>query len=229
MEAGPQDSSLWIQIPVGYVKTVGHPRYDWCFQTEPNESIGGRVFFYPRGRVVGGSSAINGHIYIRGQAADYDYSRRLGNTGWAWSDVLPYFRKSENRAAGPDCFHGTAGPLPVTAQRSRMPIVDIFIKAAAEIGIPETADFNSGDNEGCGYFEVNQKHGVRVSSAAAFLHPVRSRHNLRVLENTQATAVLFRGKRAVGLQMFTHGQRAIASAKAEVILSAGTTGSPHLL
>jgi choline dehydrogenase len=229
VEAGPLDSSLWIKIPIGYINTVGNPRYDWCFETEPNESIGGRSLFYPRGRVLGGSSAINGHIYIRGQAADYDHWHSSGNTGWAWTDVLPYFRKSEDRAGGPDCFHGSGGPLPVTPQRSRMPILDTFIKAAAEIGVPETADFNTGDNEGCGYFEVNQKCGLRVSSAAAFLHPARSRPNLRVLPNTQATAVVFRGKRAIGIEMFAKGRRVTASARAEVILSAGTIGSPHLL
>jgi choline dehydrogenase len=229
VEAGPPDASPWIRIPVGYIKTVGNPRYDWCFQTKPNDSIGGRVLFYPRGKVVGGSSAINGHIYIRGQAADYDHWRSLGNVGWAWSDVLPYFKKSEDRAGGPDCFHGSGGPLPVRPQRSRMPILDTFIKAVAEIGILEIADFNSSNTEGCGYFEVNQKCGVRVSSAAAFLHPVRSRPNLRVLPNTQATAVLFRGRRAIGLEMFADGRRATASACGEIILSAGTIGSPHLL
>jgi choline dehydrogenase len=229
VEAGPPDSSLWIKIPVGYIKTVGNPRYDWCFETEPNEFLNDRVLHYPRGRVLGGSSAINGHIYIRGQAADYDNWRALGNIGWAWEDVLPYFKKSEDQAHGPDHVHGVGGPLPVTDQRSRMPLLDTFIKAVAEIGIPMTRDFNSGDNEGCGYFQVNQERGKRVSSATAFLHPVKSRANLRILTEAHAMRIRFEGDRAVGVDLWVNGQRATALAYGEVILSAGTIGSPHLL
>lgn len=228
-EAGPPDSSFWIKVPVGYIKTVGNPRYDWCFETEPNEFLNGRVLLYPRGKVLGGSSAINGHIYIRGQAADYDNWRALGNIGWAWEDVLPYFKKSEDQARGPDQVHGVGGPLPVVDQRSRMPLLDTFINAVAEIGIPVTRDFNSGDNEGCGYFQVNQKRGRRVSSATAFLHPVRSRPNLRILTEAQAMRIRFEGGKAVGVDLWVNRQRATAFAQAEIILSAGTIGSPHLL
>ena len=201
LEAGGKDSSPWIAVPVGYTRLVGNPKYDWCFESEPNPSLGGRVMSYPRGRVLGGSSAINGHIYIRGQAADYDHWRDLGNVTWGWSDVLPYFKKSEDQARGPDEAHGAGGLLPVTDQRSRMPLLDTFILAAAETGIPITTDFNRSDNEGCGYFQVNQKNGLRRSSVAAFLKPVRSRQNLKVFTGAHATRVRLEKGRAMGVEV----------------------------
>jgi choline dehydrogenase len=229
LEAGGKDSSPWIAVPVGYTRLVGNPKYDWCFESEPNPSLGGRVMSYPRGRVLGGSSAINGHIYIRGQAADYDHWRDLGNATWGWSDVLPYFKKSEDQARGPDEAHGAGGLLPVTDQRSRMPLLDTFILAAAETGIPITTDFNRGDNEGCGYFQVNQKNGLRRSSAAAFLKPVRSRQNLKVFTGSHATRVRLEKRRAIGVEVRVDREVGTAQARSEVILAAGTIGSPHLL
>jgi choline dehydrogenase len=229
IEAGGKDSSPWIAVPAGFTRLVGNPKYDWCFQSEPNPSLGGRVLSYPRGKVLGGSSAINGHIYIRGQAADYDHWRDLGNANWGWSDVLPYFKKSEDQAHGADDAHGTGGLLPVTDQRSRMPLLDAFIRGAAEVGIPATTDFNRGDNEGCGYFQVNQENGVRWSSATAFLKPVRTRPNLRVVTGAQATGVRIEERRATGVELRFHGEVAAARARSEVILAAGTIGSPYLL
>ena len=229
LEAGGKDSTPWIAVPVGYTRLVGNPKYDWCFNSEPNPNLGGRVLSYPRGKVLGGSSSINGHIYIRGQAADYDQWRNLGNVTWGWSDVLPYFKKSEDRVGRPDEAHSTGGPLPVTDQRSRIPLLDAFIKAAAESGIPITTDFNRGDNEGCGYFQVNQKNGVRWSSATAFLKPVRRRPNLKVATGAHATRIRLEDRRATGVDVRLNHELATAQARSEVILASGTIGSPHLL
>lgn len=229
IEAGSEDSSLWIRIPVGYTKLVGKPKYDWCFESQPNTCLNNRVFAYPRGKVLGGSSSINGHIYIRGQAADYDHWRDCGNDGWAWSDILPYFKKSENQVHGEDDVHGIGGALPVTDTRNRMPLLDVFINAAAEFGIPKTSDFNRGDNEGCGYFQVNQRNGIRWSSATAFLDPVKSRSNLKIITGALAERVRLNQNKATAIDVSLNGERATARARGEVILAAGTIGSPHLL
>jgi choline dehydrogenase len=228
-EAGARDSSPWIRIPVGYTKLVGNPKYDWCFQSQPNTSLNDRVFVYPRGKVLGGSSSINGHIYIRGQAADYEYWRDLGNDGWGWSDLLPYFKKSEDQVHGADDVHGAGGALPVTDQRNRMPLLDVFIHAAAEAGIPITSDFNRGDNEGCGYFQVNQRNGIRWSSATAFLRPVKSRSNLKIITGALVERIRLNQKKADGIDLSLNREHATVRARGEVILAAGTIGSPHLL
>jgi choline dehydrogenase len=229
IEAGRRDSSPWIEIPVGYTKLVGKPKYDWCFESQPNTHLDGRVLAYPRGKVLGGSSSINGHIYIRGQAADYDHWRDLGNSGWGWSEVLPYFKRSEDQIRGEDEFHGRGGALPVTDSRNSMPLLDVFINAVAEIGIPKTSDFNRGDNEGVGYFQVNQRNGRRWSSAKAFLDPVTSRSNLTILTKAYAERVRLHQKKATAIDVSLNREHATARVRGEIILAGGTIGSPHLL
>ncbi|HWA81250.1 MAG TPA: GMC family oxidoreductase N-terminal domain-containing protein [Acetobacteraceae bacterium] len=228
LEAGGRDNYLWIHIPIGYLYTQNNPRTDWCFKTEPEPGLNGRALSYPRGRVLGGCSSINGMIYMRGQARDYDHWRQLGNVGWSWDDVLPYFRRSENQVRGADDAHGEGGEWRVEDMRLSWEILDAFRAAAVEIGIPPTDDFNRGDNEGCGYFQVNQRRGVRVNTAKAFLRPARGRLNLTVLTDAQARAVLFDGRRARGVA-FTRKNVIEEVEAGEVILAAGAIGSPHLL
>ncbi|HEX7007212.1 MAG TPA: choline dehydrogenase [Alphaproteobacteria bacterium] len=229
LEAGGKDDHIWIHIPIGYLYTQGNPRTDWCFKTEAEPGLGGRALNYPRGRVLGGCSSINGMIYMRGQARDYDQWRQLGNPGWAWDDVLPYFKRSEDFVHGADEMHGAGGEWRVEEMRLRWAILDAFREAAAEVGIPKTDDFNRGNNEGCGYFQVNQKRGVRWNTSKAFLRPVMHRPNLRVLTHAQAKAVRFDGRRAAGVEFWQGAQPSFAAAKGEVILAAGAIGSPHLL
>jgi len=229
LEAGGRDNYIWIHIPIGYLYTQNNPRTDWCFTTEPEEGLNGRALNYPRGRVLGGCSAINGMIYMRGQARDYDQWRQMGNRGWSWEDVLPYFKRSEDQARGPDAFHGVGGEWRVEEMRLSWEILDAFRAAAAEVGIPNTDDFNRGDNEGCGYFQVNQKKGVRWTTAKAFLKPVMGRSNLAVLTHAQAKRIRFEGRRAAGVEFWHRGEPAYAAAKGEVILAAGAIGAPQLL
>lgn len=229
LEAGGRDSWHWIHIPVGYLYTMNTPRTDWCFKTEAEAGLNGRALNYPRGRVLGGSSSINGMIYMRGQARDYDNWRQFGNPGWAWSDVLPLFKRSEDHFAGGDDFHGGDGELRVEEQRLSWEILDAFREAAAETGIPKTTDFNRGDNEGCGYFQVNQRKGVRWSAAKAFLRPIEGRSNLTVMTQAQAEKLVLDGKRVTGIDFQQGGQRRRAAARGEVVLTAGAVGSPQLL
>jgi choline dehydrogenase len=229
LEAGGRDDYLWIHIPIGYLYTQNNPRTDWCFKTEPEEGLHGRALNYPRGRVLGGCSSINGMIYMRGQARDYDQWRQLGNIGWGWEDVLPYFKKSEDHVGGADPFHGVGGEWRVESMRLSWEILDAFREAAAELGIPKTDDFNRGNNEGCGYFAVNQKRGVRWNTAKAFLKPVRDRGNLRILTGAQATRIRFADKRVVGIEFSHQGALAYAAVSGELVLAAGAIGSPHLL
>jgi choline dehydrogenase len=229
VEAGGRDNYLWIHIPVGYLYTQNNPRTDWCFRTEAEPGLGGRALNYPRGRVLGGCSSINGMIYMRGQAADYDHWRQLGNRGWGWDDVLPYFKKSEDYVHGADELHGAGGEWRVEEMRLSWEILDAFRAAAAEVGIPATDDFNRGDNEGCGYFQVNQKRGVRWSTAKAFLRPARARSNLEVLTGAEALRIAFDGPRAAGLHLRRQGGDAYVGVSGELILAAGAVGSPQLL
>ena len=178
LEAGGSDNYHWIHIPVGYLYTMGNPRTDWCLKTEPDPGLNGRALNYPRGKVLGGCSAINGMIYMRGQAADYDHWRQLGNAGWAWDDVLPLFKRSEDHWLGASEFHGAGGEWRIEAPRVSWEILDAFRDAAEQCGIPKSDDFNRGDNEGCGYFHVTQRRGVRWTTAKAFLRPARGRPNL---------------------------------------------------
>ena len=228
LEAGGRDNYIWIHIPIGYLYTQNNPRTDWCFKTEPEAGLNGRALSYPRGRVLGGCSSINGMIYMRGQARDYDQWRQLGNVGWSWDDVLPYFRRSEDQVRGADEAHGVGGEWRVEEMRLSWEILDAFRAAASEIGIPPTDDFNRGNNEGCGYFQVNQRRGVRVSAATSFLRPARGRPNLTVLTGAEARAILFEGKRARGVAFARKGVADEAEA-GEVVLAAGAVGSPHLL
>ncbi len=229
LEAGGKDNYIWIHIPVGYLYCMGNPRTDWGFKTEAVPGLNGRALNYPRGRVLGGCSSINGMIYMRGQARDYDHWRQLGNAGWGWDDVLPYFKKSEDSAFGADDMHGTGGEWRVEAQRLRWPILDAFIEACEEVGIPRIEDFNRGDNFGVAYFRVNQRRGVRVNAAKAFLKPALARENLTVISRAQAKEISFDGRRATGVEFWRSGQLSEAKAAGEVILAAGAIGTPQLL
>src|SRR5262245_35980717 len=207
LEAGGKDNNIWIKVPLGLFYLIGNPRADWCYETEPEPECNGRRIPIPRGRVLGGSSSINGMVYVRGQPRDYDVWRQLGNAGWSWDDVLPYFKKSEDFANGADVLHGAGGELRVEDARVRWEILDAFRDAAEEIGIPKTADYNAGNYEGSAYFQVTQRRGVRWSSATAFLKPAMGRPNLRVLTNAQVKCLQIEGRRASGVE-FWHGNTA---------------------
>jgi choline dehydrogenase len=229
LEAGGHDRLFWVHVPAGYLYTQGKARTDWCFKTEPEAELGGRALNYPRGRLLGGSSSINGMIYMRGQAADYDQWRQLGAVGWGWDDVLPIFRRSEDHHGGGDELHGAGGPLKVSRQRTHWPILDAFRDAAEQCGIPKVDDFNRGDNFGCGFFEVNQHQGLRWSAARGFLRPALGRPNLVLATGAQAERLVIADGRASGVVFRREGRLASASARREVILASGAIGSPHLL
>ncbi|TMJ23528.1 MAG: choline dehydrogenase, partial [Alphaproteobacteria bacterium] len=229
LEAGGRDDWIWFHIPVGYLYAMGNPRADWMFKTEAEPGLNGRALNYPRGKVIGGCSAINGMISMRGQAADYDHWRQLGLAGWGWDDVLPIFRRLDGHFLGDTEHHGAGGEWRVEEMRVSWPILDAVTAAANQMGIPKTADFNTGDNNGVGYFHVNQKRGLRVSTARAFLKPALKRPNLRLETGVLVEKVLFEGRRAVGVQFRQNGQLVAARARGEVILSAGAVGSPQIL
>jgi len=229
LEAGGRDNYHWIHIPVGYLYCIGNPRTDWGFHTEPEPGLNGRALMYPRGRVLGGCSSINGMIYMRGQAADYDQWRQMGCTGWGWDDVLPLFKAQEDFYRGASETHGTGGEWRVETARVRWQVLDAFLDAAEQAGIPRTADFNSGDNEGGGYFDVNQLSGIRWNTSKAFLRPAANRPNLRVLTGAQAERLIIEGGEVKGVIFHHQGQRIEARAARETVLSAGAIGSPHLL
>ncbi len=231
LEAGGRDNHPWIHIPVGYLFCIGNPRTDWCFKTEVEEGLGGRALNYPRGRVLGGCSSINGMIYMRGQARDYDGWAAAGNPGWGWSDVLPLFKRMEDHCDGNSAFHGAGGEWRVERQRLHWTLLDAFRDAAGETGIAPVEDFNTGDNEGCGYFQVNQRNGVRWNAAKAFLRPIRQRANLEVLTGVQVERVLLEEGRARAVLARLPGQAAAQrlSARREIVLCAGAIGSPTLL
>ena len=229
LEAGGRDNWIWFHIPVGYLFAIGNPRSDWCFKTEPEEGLNGRSLDYPRGRVIGGSSAINAMIYMRGQAADYDHWRQLGLTGWGWDDVLPYFMRHENHFMGASDAHSVGGELRIEAPRVRWDLLDAFRRAAEQAGIKSVADFNTGDNEGCCAFHVNQKRGRRWSAARAFLKPALRRPNLRLETDCLVEAVVFEGRRAAGVRWRRGGEVRSARCRGEVILAAGSIGSAQLM
>jgi choline dehydrogenase len=226
LEAGGRDNWIWIHIPIGYLYTQNNPRTDWCFRTEPEPGLNGRSLNYPRGRVLGGCSAINGMIYMRGQAADYDHWRQLGNVGWGWDDVLPCFTRMEDFVGGSSDLHGAGGEWRVENPRISWPILDAFREACAQVGIPKTDDFNTGDNEGCGYFQVNQRKGVRWTAAKAFLRPALNRPNLRIVTEAEARHLLFAEQRCIGVAL-VDGRT--VRARREVISCAGAVMSPALL
>lgn len=229
LEAGGRDNYPWIHIPVGYLFCIGNPRTDWCFKTEAEPGLQGRALSYPRGKVLGGCSSINGMIYMRGQAADYDGWAAEGNPGWSWNEVLPLFKKSENHFAGASPLHGASGEWRVERQRLSWPILDAFRSAAEQSGIPRIDDFNGGDNEGCGYFQVNQKAGVRWNAAKAFLKPIAQRANLTVLTGVEVQRLLLEGGRATAVRAMAQGRQQDFKARREIILCAGSIGSPSIL
>ncbi len=229
LEAGGRDNWIWFHIPVGYLFAIGNPRSDWCFKTEPEQGLNGRSLNYPRGKVIGGSSAINAMIYMRGQAADYDHWRQLGLAGWGWDDVLPYFKRHENHFMGENKAHAVGGEWHVSAPRVRWDLLDAFRAAAAQAGIKSIPDFNAGDNEGCCAFHVNQKRGRRWSAARAFLKPVLHRQNLRLETGCLVEGVIFDGRRAAGVRWRQDGRSRMARCRGEVILAAGSIGSAQLM
>ncbi|HVY59235.1 MAG TPA: GMC family oxidoreductase N-terminal domain-containing protein [Xanthobacteraceae bacterium] len=229
LEAGGRDNWIWFHIPVGYLFAIGNPRSDWCFRTEPEPGLNGRALNYPRGKVIGGSSAINAMIYMRGQAADYDHWRQLGLSGWGWDDVLPFFKRHEDHFLGPGEHHAVGGEWRIEPPRIRWDILDAFRAAAAEAGIAPIDDFNTGNNEGSCYFHVNQKRGRRWSAARGFLKPVLHRANLRLETGCLVEGVTFEGRRATGVRWRQAGVTRSARCRGEVILSAGSIGSTQLL
>jgi choline dehydrogenase-like flavoprotein len=229
LEAGGRDNWIWFHIPVGYLFAIGNPRSDWMFRTESEPGLHGRTLAYPRGKVIGGSSAINAMICMRGQSADYDGWRALGLPGWGWAEVLPAFRHLEDHFLGESEHHGVGGGWRVEAPRIRWRVLDAVREAAVELGIPAVDDFNCGDNEGAGYFHVNQKRGRRWSAARGFLKPALGRGNLRLELHTQVEKLITEGHRARGVQFRRGGQLLEARARAEVILCAGSIGSPQIL
>jgi len=229
IEAGGRDTSPWIHIPVGYFKTMGNPKTDWCYKTEPDPGLNGRSISWPRGRVLGGSSSINGLLYVRGQAEDYDGWRQLGNAGWSWEDVLPYFKKSETWENNSSEFRGTSGPLHVSPTRLNRQVVDAWVESAQNAGFKKNDDYNGADQEGVGYFQLTAKNGRRCSSAVAYLNPARSRSNLEIFTNAQVEKLQFDGKRVTGIDVRRGNEVISFKARREVILSAGAIGSPQLL
>lgn len=229
LEAGGQDNYPWIHIPVGYLYCIGNPRTDWCFKTQAQPGLQGRSLSYPRGKVLGGSSSINGMIYMRGQASDYDRWAEMGNPGWSWKDVLPLFKRSEKHFAGNSALHSADGEWRVEQQRYSWAILDAFRDAAAQNGIASVNDFNGGDNQGCGYFQVNQRAGVRWNASKAFIRPVLKRPNLTVLTGVQVDKVLLENRRATHVLTRCQGAEHTFTARREITLCAGAIGSPGIL
>jgi len=229
LEAGPKDTNLWIHVPLGYGRLFKEKTVNWMYQTEPEPGLDGRSVFQPRGKVLGGSSSINGLLYIRGQHEDYDRWRQRGNIGWGYDDVLPYFTKAENQERGADDFHGAGGPLPVSDLRHADPLSAAFIDAAAEAGIPRNPDFNGASQEGAGFFQTTTLRGRRASTAVAYLRPAKGRSNLHVETSALAQRILFEGRRAVAVEYRQSGTLRTARARKEILVSGGAYNSPQLL
>lgn len=229
LEAGGPDRNIWIHIPAGYYRNIPNPNVTWQYASEPEPHLDNRSINQPRGRVLGGSSSINGLLYVRGQAQDYDVWRQLGNVGWSHNDVLPYFKKAEGQVRGADEHHGADGPLGVDDVRMDNPLCEAFIQSARAEGIPFTRDFNGGSQEGVGYYQLTNRRGRRCSSAVAYLHPVRARKNLSVITHALTERVLLDGRRATGVAATIDGRPTTIKARREVILSAGAFGSPQIL
>ncbi|UCD69857.1 MAG: GMC family oxidoreductase N-terminal domain-containing protein [Betaproteobacteria bacterium] len=229
LEAGPKDSNPWIHVPIGYGKLFAEPKVNWMYQSEPESELNGRRVFTPRGKVLGGSSSINGLVYIRGQREDFDEWAQLGNSGWGFDDVLPYFRKSEAFQRGADAYHGSDGPLAVSELPDKHVLCDAFIRAAGTIGIPRNDDFNGKNQEGAGYYHATSRNGRRASSAVAYLRPARKRENLTVLTDALVTRIGFAEGRATSVEYRRSGNDYIAHAQREVLLCGGAINSPQLL
>ena len=229
LEAGPKDSNVWIHVPLGYGRLFKEKTVNWMYQTEPEPGLDGRQVFQPRGKVLGGSSSINGLLYVRGQHEDYDRWRQRGNDGWGYDDVLPYFRKAENQQRGADDFHGAGGPLPVSDLSYADPLSAAFIEAAAETGVPRNPDFNGATQEGAGYFQTTTRHGRRASTAVAYLRPAKGRTNLHIETSALAQRIVFDGRRAVAVEYRKQGSLRTARARKEILVSSGAYNSPQLL
>lgn len=230
LEAGPVDRNFWIHLPIGYGKTMWSDKVNWRFYTEPEPNMAGRRIYWPRGKTLGGSSSINGLIAIRGQAQDYDRWHALGNPGWAFRDVLPYFIKSEtNDVAGEDQLHGSSGPMSVTSIKRPNELIEAVIASAAKLGVARTHDFNGATQEGVGYYQLTTLNGWRMSAAKAYLKPAKARKNLSVITDAHATGIILENRRATGVRYASHGQRHSVRARRGVILSAGALQSPQLL
>ena len=228
LEAGGRDSNLWIHVPIGYYRTIFDQRIGWGYRTEPEPGLNGRRIPWPRGKVLGGSSSINGLVYIRGQKEDFDHWRQLGNPGWSYDDVLPYFRRAEDQARGPDAFHGTGGPLSV-GDSARHELVEAWIEACLDLGIPRNADFNGATQEGAGYFQLTNRKGFRCSSAVAYLRPAKKRPNLRIETDALVRRIVLDGRRALAVAYRQDGAERIVAARREIVLAAGAIGSPQIL
>ncbi len=229
LEAGPKDSNLWIHVPLGYGKLFKDNSVNWMYQTEPEPGLGGRQVFQPRGKVLGGSSSINGLLYVRGQHEDYDRWRQHGNAGWGYEDVLPYFKKAENQQRGADKYHGAGGPLPVSDWRHADPLSEAFVAAAAETGIPANPDFNGATQEGSGLFQTTTRRGRRASTAFSYLRPAKGRGNLHVETSALAQRILFEGRRARAVEYRQGSSLRTARARNEILVSGGAYNSPQLL
>ena len=230
LEAGGEDRSPWIHIPVGYFRTMHNPKVDWCYETQPDPGLNGRQISWPRGKVLGGSSSINGLLYVRGQPEDYDRWRQMNNPGWGWDDVLPLFKRAESFDGGADELRGGDGPLSVSNMPFKRKICDAWIRAAESSGFEFNPDYNGKSQEGISYFQLTTRNGWRCSSASAYLKPARRRQNLRVLTGASATRILFEGRRASGIAYTgSSGETGIARAGREIILSSGSIGTPQLL
>jgi choline dehydrogenase len=229
LEAGPSNLHPWLHIPLGFGRLFNDSRYNWCYATEPQAECHNREVIAPRGKVLGGSSSINGLIYIRGQAEDFNYWRQLGNAGWSFDDVLPYFRKAEDNERGADEFHGAGGPLSVSDLRDRHPLAEAYVEAAVQCGYPRNDDFNGAMQEGAGYYQTTMRNGVRSSTAGGYLKWAQRRANLKVVSNALATRILFDGRRATGIEYLVENRKSSARANVEVIVASGAFNSPQLL
>ncbi|MEO0378969.1 MAG: choline dehydrogenase [Pseudomonadota bacterium] len=230
LEAGPPDRNPWIHIPVGYFKTIHNPKLDWCYKTEPDKGLNGRSIEWPRGKVLGGSSSLNGLLYVRGQPQDYDRWAQMGNQGWGWDDVLPLFKRSEKNERGADDFHGDQGNLSVSNMRIQRPITDAWVAAAQSAGYKFNPDYNGADQEGVGFFQLTARNGRRCSSAVAFLNPVKSRENLTIITHAQVEKIEIKDKRATAVQYRDRsGKLETVQSSREIILSGGSINSPQLL
>jgi choline dehydrogenase len=229
LEAGPNNWHPWLHIPLGFGRLFTDRRYNWCYATEPQSECHNRQVIAPRGKVIGGSSSINGLIYIRGQAEDFDHWRQLGNAGWSFEDVLPYFRKAENNERGSDEFHGSGGPLSVSDLRDRHPLAVAYVEAAVQCGYPRNDDFNGAVQEGAGYYQTTMRNGIRASTAAGYLKQARGRPNLKVISEALATRITFNGRRATGIEYLVGNNKHAARANVEVIVASGAFNTPQLL
>ena len=229
LEAGPPDAYPWIHVPIGYAKTMFDARYNWCFYTEPDPGMNGRKIYWPRGKTLGGSSSINGLIYVRGQREDYDRWAAAGNAGWSYDEVLPYFKLLEHSVRGDPAYHGRDGPLWCSPIGRRHELIDAVIAGAGELGIARNDDFNGAAQEGAGYYHLSTRRGWRCSTAVAYLKPARRRENLRIETGTQATRIAFNGRRAGGVSYRRRGDEHAARARREVLLCAGAVQTPQLL